>query len=419
MKFEKLYSISSDQDKWSETLTKCRKKKSYGEKALLTYTKEEYLNETAHSMFSVLHPLYENYELIMYNGSHRLDYSKKDNDHTLVHSCSKIILKIPEPSLNTDWKTFFVIIDSRLVHGGARARRESIMSAHHSYNFRLFTYVVQTYQGTRSKLSRNLDEGDPKADNTFVQNTKTESIDQTSFRLCDPYKCKKCEEITPKEIIIDIGHEYRTKNDGKKKTFHDTSSITRPKSYICGDLDEHGWEVHVGVDYMNMKKFRYMRVHLENLFHGPSVHWNEIVQNKGRCYLKLKTIINSSNTQFLKSREYLARVFMEEQSNILKKIRGFQSHETDANSLFVNRGICQEQNLHRDYVKPMNMAKGSARSIVINEETKNLLEGTHTFDEDSARKGPRRRVSRRRKTRTEHFSPPKDKQQKKKKGNDE
>ena len=415
------YSTKSDQDEWSDRLTMCRKSKSntYRENALEKYTKEEYLDETAHSMFSVLHPLYENYELIMYNGSHRLDYSKKDNEHTLVHSCSKIVLKIPEPSLNTDWKTFFVIIDSRLVHGGARARRESIMSAHHSYNFRLFTYVVQTYQGTRSKLSKDLDEGDPNADNTFVQNTKTESIDQTSFHLCDPYKCEKCKNITPKEIIIDIGHEYKTKKEGRKKTFCDTSSIICPKSYICGDLDEHGWEVHVGVDYMNIKKFRYLRIHLEYLFHGPSIHWNEIVQNKGRCYLKLKTMINSSNTQFLKSREYLAKEFMEEQTNILRKIRGFKKHETDSNALFVNRGICQEQNLHRDYVKPMNKAKGSARSIMINEQAKNILEGTNTFDEDSDRKGPRVRFSRRRRTRTTHFSPQEDRQQKKKKANDE
>lgn len=398
----KFYKMEHYQDSWFNKVMKGMNEK---ETDLNKYTKNEYIEEKSHSMYSVIHPLFEEYELILYNGSHRLAYPIHQGEHTCVHSCSRIKLKIPAPSPSTGWKTFFVIFNSKLVHCGSKAYRESCLSAHHRFNFRLFTYAIQSYQGTRSKLSPSVNEDDKNADNFIVQNTRTESIDHTTFELCDPYQCETCKKIKEKETVIDVENEYTRK--GSKSMDSDIHHSIRPSSYVCGDLDEHGWEVHVGVDYMNSTvQFKYLRYHLETLFYsGTKTHWSEVVNSGGRSFMRLDTMIKSNNRQFLASRKYLVQVISKELSDILMNIRGFKNHTLQGRILFVNRGICREQLPHRDYKPlPLNTTTSIANTYSENDSIHSeWVEQDHTTQQQFTTGATR--SSTRRCVRTSRFSP--------------
>ena len=347
------YTEPNDQDEWFKNVMKGSQNNESEQKNLKNYSLDQYMEETSHSVYSVIHPIFDEYEFIVYNGSHRLAYPQSSSEPTCVHACSRLRFKFPAPSQTTKFKSFFIIFDSKLVHGGSRAYRESPLSSHHRFNYRLFMYAMQSYQGTRSKLSSKINEKDPEAVHVVNSYTNQGNVDHTTFEICDPYECSTCKNIKNKEITIDIEQEYKaTLTVAKSKRKPDLQNFQRPESYVCGDLDIHGWEVHEGVDYMNdTQTFKLLKIHLEALYYGPKKQWNEITGNKGRSYLKLTGLIDTrGHQQFQMSRHYLVNVFQTKLSKIVEKIRGFHEHETNGNILLVNRGICTEQNPHRDYV---------------------------------------------------------------------
>ena len=370
------------------------------------YQKDDYMNEKSHSMFSVIHPLFEEYEIFLYNGSHRLAYSPDYSKPVCVHAKTKLKFKFPAPSLSNGWKSFFILFNSRLVHGGSRAYRQGILSSQHRVNFRLFTYIIQTFQGTKARLSEAVDEEDSLADNTTVKNTRAETIDQTSFKVCDPYKCKDCAELKVKETVIDVEMEYQAKMKAGNSTLYNTDSNKHAPSHVCGDLDVHGWEVHEGVDYMNdTKQFKYLKWHLETLFYGPQKHWSDLVKNRGRSFLKLTHIIESTNRQFLRSKDFVLDVFIKKQSEILRNIRGFRMHKTDGSSLLANRGICQEQIPHRDFVKAPEMersTKDMSTEDQVNVPTRSFRDSTSYAPGVPSTSG---RTSKRRIVQPQYYSP--------------
>ena len=340
------YTKPEDQDDWFKKVMKAGDK-SRSEENLEKFSIEKYMNDECHSMYSVIHPLFEEYELIIYNASHRLAYPANDSERTCVHACSRVKLVIPAPSKSTDWKSFFVIFNSKLVHGGSRAHRETPLSNRHRYNYRLFNYVFQSYQGTRSKLSREVNEDDSNADNSMNVYTRHETIDHITFEICDKYVCPTCQKYKDREITINVEKEYVVRKRRNTK-----GNSLRPESYVCGDLDENGWEVHVGVSYItNTSRYKFLNMHLHNLLHGPKNEWKQLVNNKGRSYLKLTDLVSVQNIQFVKSRKYFTDVFHEELRSIIRNIRGFFKHETNGNSLLANIGVCQEQTPHRDFVQ--------------------------------------------------------------------
>ena len=361
---EIFYKDPKDQDEWFNMVMNASNPEK-AEENVTKYTQEDqYLKDKAHSMFSVIHPLFEEYELIIYNGSHRLAYPKSDNEHTCVHERTRIKLVIPKPSDKNRMKTFFVIFDSRLVHAGSKARRESPLSDYYLTNFRLFHVAMQSYQGTKSKLSAEVNEEDKEGDYVDTY-TRHDTIDHTTFEICNPYKCPLCNPFKEEEVIIDVQEEYAKLQELKR-----TTRSHRPKSYVCGDLDEHGWEVHVGVNYYtktssDSPKYKFFEFMVRALFDGPKTSWRNIVNNSGRSYHKLTDLVNTNDKQFLKSRQYILDVFYKDLEDIVRNIRGFHNYQSSGQLLLANRGVCDEQKPHRDFFKrtEREVSAASSRSI--------------------------------------------------------
>ena len=314
------------------------------------YDENKYKAELSDSLFSILHPLYDEYELIVYNGSHRLPYSCHGKDHIIVHSNTKLRLKFPKPE-ETDMKSFFVIFNSKLVHCGSKAKREAILSSNHCLNFRLFTYAMQSFCGTKMKLLKNyIPTKEDLSEDIHLEYTRKGVINQTSFKLCDSESCKTCKETpgrkstsTNPDIVIDVKKEYLFSKDKKK-------SGLRPSSYLCGDLDVGGWEIHQGIPYLtDVKTFKFLQMHLEYLHKRSKPDWNTIVKNSGREYMKLEELNESESKQTNASKKFLKEICYPSLHEIVWNIDGFRNNKLQGNILFGNRKLCVQQNLHRDY----------------------------------------------------------------------
>ena len=367
------YQKYTDENEWSRLMfhESVEKKRAY--------SMSDYEQEKSHALFSCIHPLYENYELIIYNGSHRLPYGKKCTDHTLVHEGTRLKLKIPGISA-TNPNSYFVLFDSKLVHCGAKAMRESLLSQSQSKCMRLFAYIYQSYEGTRKKLFMNLQSGTKiAANNTIFQHVRTDMFDINSFKMCDSHTCKTCvnankgkKNSSANEVVIDVAAEMiakqksrskssvtikseHSKNDSKRTTNKKQmqyNGLKRPDSYVCGDLHIHGWEVHTGLNLVRQTddkhSLRFLRYHLEQL-NGTERIWNNISLNQGRTYLKLSEMDETLKKNIILSRKYLLEECFPQLSNIIKKIIGFRDHNMHAHLLVANRGNCREQQPHKDF----------------------------------------------------------------------
>ena len=345
--------------------------------------------------------MYENYELIIYNGSHRLSYGKTLSDHTLIHKGTRLKLKIPGISA-TNPHSYFVLFDSKLVHCGAKATRETLLSQSHSKCMRLFAYIYQSYEGTRKKLFMNLQSGTKiAATNTIFEHVRTDMFDINSFKMCDSHTCKTCSDASigkknssAKEVVIDVEAEMKAKEKSKSKNSltiksehskHDskkskskksrstkrmTSNVTkRPDSYVCGDLHIHGWEVHTGLDLVRQTddktSLRFLRYHLEQL-NGTERIWNTISLNPGRTYLKLSEMDETLRKNIVLSRKYLLEQCFPQLSKIIKKIIGFRDHNMHAHLLVANRGNCREQQPHKDFKRKSEEESTYVKTMVGN-----------------------------------------------------
>lgn len=342
-----------EQDQWSGLICKA----NAPENMPIDDIKHMYANEKSHSLFSVIHPLFEEYDLIVYNASHRLDYSLNNSKRSLIHSCSRIKIRIPPPN-ETDMKSFFIIFNSRLVHAGSKTFRQGLLSSHHRCNFRLFAYCMQSCHDTCTKLLRLENYNGDLSEDYVHEHTRSDHIDHVSFDLCDPTSCLCCKKYVTNnrnlegsgDIIIDVKHEYKYKKEKRKTKFVDMHKFVRPKSYICGDLDSHGWEVHVGIDYMKDKNnYKFLRFHLEALHQSSDRLWTRIPKSPGREYMKLTDLKGNLRAQTRLSRKYLNDICINDLSKRISQIRGFSNNGIQDPLLFVNKKTCQEQFPHRDF----------------------------------------------------------------------
>lgn len=351
LSFNKLYPEEVKKDEWMEEVLRKKGTKSLFE----DYNDEMYKNERSHSLYSCIHPCFEDYQLRVYNGSHRIEYDK--NEIPTIHATSLLNIKIPSPT-NCHCKTFFVIFNSRIVHGGSRTIRPALLSSHFQLNFRLFNFVMQSYNGTRKKIGLG---SENESDFTNL-NGKTDYIDRSSFNICNSDDCEHCIDLLKKkgskthskEMTVDVKEEYELKRvHWKDKVMKDSKGINRPKSYVCGDLDEHGWEVHEGINYMkDAKKYKFLRFHLEQLQIKGGSQWNTIKQSAGRQFIKLTEHVNAERRQTWLSRRFLTDVCFPDLSSIITKIHGFEGHDMQGHLLMANRRVSQDQEPHRDYNKP-------------------------------------------------------------------
>lgn len=360
LKFGNIYYDLESQDTWSKYITRYDMSE---EDALKEYKKENYINEESHSFYSVIHPLYDEYELNIWNGSHRLKYHQERKGRTCIHANTKIRLKIPSP-IECNMKSFFVLFNSKLVHGGSKSCRESLLSMHSRYNFRLFSFIIQSYHDTRMKLSPGaIDEKLHPTQNVELLNTRKDEIDHNSFEICDPDTCNVCEphRLKTPELEIDVRREYmakkeyvkRMKSRNKVQWNVDLHGVQRPDSYVCGDLDEHGWEVHEGIDYMRDNRYKFLRMHIDVMNNISERDWSNILGNNGRSFVRFENLswLGRRSKQVELSGQFILDYCFKDLSHKLSQIRGFQQHSRQGEIFFTNKKVIPSQQPHRDYVR--------------------------------------------------------------------
>lgn len=141
------------------------------------------------------------------------------------------------------------------------------------------------------------------------------------------------------------------------------SKNNKPLTYVCGDLNIHGWEVHHGIQYTtNKNDFKFLRMHLELLHRMGGSQWNTIQTSPGREYMILDQLqTNCNNKQVIMSSNYLKDLCYTALQKIVVNIHGFKNHQFQGRNLLANRGKCSAQNLHRDY-KPFQHNTTSSTS---------------------------------------------------------
>ena len=72
------------------------------------YDEDKYRKEHSHSLYSVIQPFFDEYELVVFNGSHRLSYSPNPNEHFCVHA------NIERAMLSKDFTKLKIIKDKSL-----------------------------------------------------------------------------------------------------------------------------------------------------------------------------------------------------------------------------------------------------------------------------------------------------------------
>ena len=90
------------------------------------------------NQYSLIHNLYESFDLIVYNDSHKIP------DKELTHRHSRVVLHFPS-DIN-----MFILFHGNLVHNGASSKFEPDDSMHYAADLRAFAYVnkKKNYQGT-------------------------------------------------------------------------------------------------------------------------------------------------------------------------------------------------------------------------------------------------------------------------------
>lgn len=421
---EALYNNDNDKhDEWMECI--CNNMDSESSKNVKNnYNLEEYKKEYSHSLFSVIHPMFEEYQLRLYNGSHRIMYTNEQIP--TIHASTLVNIKIPAPDKCQN-KTFFVIFNSRLVHGGSRTFREGLLTSSFQYNYRLFGFSMLSYKGTRNKIG--LENSDDTEDFTLV-NTKVNYIDKKTFEICNNKECNACNDALKmkkkaaknspttrkEETVIDVKKEYELKKklqkstDSKEKPELIIDRKSRPASYVCGDLDVHGWEIHEGINYMkNHERYKFLRFHLEQInFKASGSTWQSITQSSGRQFVRLTEDISSGREtkQTSMSKQFLTDICFKDLNGIIQDIEGFEDHDMQGHLLMANRKICLDQGLHRDYnkKKSSNTSVSNVQGVTRNVATSSAAVSTSTSNTtDESENTTHRRSSKRARFTTSRF----------------
>lgn len=386
LSYDNMYPGDESQDQWMQLVLRYDSMKNSGK----NYNTDHYKQELSHSHFSLIHPLYEPYELCVYNGSHRHWYTK--NEKPTIHGSTLLKLRIPCP-LEAKNTSFFVIFDSKLVHFGSKTSRGGLLSSQFRHNYRLFGYVIQSYQGTQIKSGCNDISND--IEDFTLMNMRKDIIDNGSFNICDKLKCIQCTDAfsdnkskVKEEQIVDVLQEFNNRG---------TSKIpNRPGSYICGDLDLHGWEIHEGIRYMkDSDRYKFLRLHLEQLQLSGGRRWNTVTSSRGRHYMQIEDTHDGKKevNQVTLSQSFVSEICFPEIAEIVKSIDGFHNHEIQGQLLLANRAICNYQYPHRDYVLPAT-----------NDSTNDTLDPTDTNVSERNNVSGGRRFSKRRRNTTDRYS---------------
>ena len=185
---------------------------------------------------------------------------------------------------------------------------------------------LSTYHVTQS------DNSDEKGFDHVQEYRDFQQVDKKNFTMCHKldHKCELCSTpeykdcIGANDIIIDAYEEYKMlkKLKSKQPEMLSSEEKDRPLSYICGDLETHGWEIHKGVDLVSPKKYCDFDGDLQKL--DKKAYWSNI-ENEGRCMTKLFDQVGRNLSILTPVWNRMENDFFHDLATIVKSIPGFQN----------------------------------------------------------------------------------------------
>ena len=319
--------------------------------------------------YSMIHSMWEPFNFIIYNGSHRIE------DRSETHYMTRLKLVFP-PFAN-----MFVLFNGNLVHNGASSKSESsTYSMNWACDVRAFAYIStnSTERIRNSPIRTGFNDNNneirlrPRAhhDNNAGVATSYKgcismppyenNFDQIKCAICEKYKKStqyKC-NVNAKigstygyEVHLDkIYYDWKILNK-QKKPKKDQDNYLIP---IVGNLEQDGWAVFEGVDICNeVDRFKNLREDISDMIHLCPNQWNNLQNgtgtNCGRMQRKMTEhhlIGSNGKKEGLKSTVEYYKVILQER---LKKIYGFDNCEYTGMSLLYNKNQIKEQRPHKDY----------------------------------------------------------------------
>ena len=197
---------------------------------------------------------------------------------------------------------------------------------------RFFSYIrVPEYSSKKRRKS-------PRLFN-YTNNTKSDLVDRSSFKICDPEKCNYCQD--QKNIkntwvlnIPDIETNTNQKDEGKKVV------------PILGSMEKYGWELHEGINIRadQIPKFKSEMNEIINSF----PHYWEGISSTNRKIIKLSELhcVQDVKLQKLKT---IHKMFDNILWKKLRKISYMEDVELDYKALISNFDTVMEQKPHRDF----------------------------------------------------------------------
>ena len=348
-----------------------------------SHPREELTNQYINtSWYSMIHSLYEAWDLIVYDQSHKL------HGGVNIHQCTRIRLKFPEG------KNLFVLFNGYLAHSGSNAIQEqSISSFNFKNSLRLFAYVDKyanindrnddVLVRTRSTTSSISDQA---ADGT---------VDHENTNLCNILLCQICQDNVNKttrknwnpignshngELVIHLNDCYDYVSNLRKQIMEkqkrkrsrderrgDPSNPPAPKKtkfselmkvdyskplLVCGNLKENGWAVYEGVDVTSSEYLNVIN-ELEHSINGKGtgnfwtkIHGDGIVGE--RKLLQINQLRADRRDLFLNT----TKLFDDIEEHI-SNIDEFEDSAINKAKIAIlrNKGNTPEQRVHRDQVK--------------------------------------------------------------------
>ena len=334
-----------------------------------------YINTT---WFSTIHSLYESFDFIVYDQSHKL------HGGVNIHKCLRVRLTFPEG------RNFLIIFNGYLAHCGASAIQETgVCSFNFKNSLRLFAYLDKytSADGSDETGVRT------RTNSTRISNQAANvSVDHEYTKLCSEncITCKKTTATYSKKDWISIANsgdgEFKINimdcfvradslrkeilekqkrkqvRDEKRQTSKPPSSKKSKYSelmktdyskplHICGDINTNGWAVYEGLDVFNHKYLNVMD-EMESSINGRGVGnlWTRIhgEGNVGeRKYLKFNEIGTTKREKF----KHTLKLFKDIEEYI-RQINEFEesSLKEEKFTILRNRGNTPEQLIHRDQV---------------------------------------------------------------------
>ena len=304
-------------------------------------------SNTAWNLYSMIHNLYESFNLIVYSGSHFIEDGKE------THRASRVVLKFPD-SMN-----FFILFHGNLVHSGAAAKYEPYENSMHiAADLRAFAYIDKVKNKDRAAKNMNninVRKRDTHADNAAVGTTCVAcpmiSDRNSSCKICEKFKYKnvkyKLQNYNGFEIdVLKVYNERKLRNNGKVSNNDEMVPL-------IGDLESDGWSVYEGVNTRDTNEVGPLFQDCRNLINEFAPSFSNLQQNatkkSGRMRLTLGEHMFSKTSKVkdhLKSTHNFYKIVEEKK---LKKIKGFEYCTIKERSLLYNKGPLNKQNIHKDY----------------------------------------------------------------------